>query len=71
LNVYHPKPTAALWLAGMLVIGILGGQALTEDWLETGFLALLPTGEQQPDIAKATRQHNQLSNRKVIGWRAL
>jgi len=69
LNVYHPKLTAALWLAGMLVIGILGGQALTKDWLETGFLALLPTGEQQPDIAKATRQHNQLSNRKVI-WLA-
>jgi len=53
----------------MLVIGILGGQALTKDWLETGFLALLPTGEQQPDIAKATTQHNQLSNRKVI-WLA-
>jgi len=69
LNVYHPRLGAGLWLAGMLVIGILGGQALTKDWLETGFLALLPTGEQQPDIAKATTQHNQLSNRKVI-WLA-
>lgn len=53
----------------MLVICILGGQALTKDWLETGFLALLPTSEQQPEIAKATRQHNELSNRKVV-WLA-
>jgi len=53
----------------MLVICILGVQALSKDWLETGFLALLPTGEQQPEIAKATRQHNELSNRKVI-WLA-
>lgn len=50
----------------MLVICILGVQALTKDWLETGFLALLPTNEQQPEIAKATRQHNELSNRKVV-----
>jgi len=69
LNVYHPKLTAGLWLAGMLVICILGGQALTKDWLETGFLALLPISEQQPEIAKATRQHNELSNRKVV-WLA-
>jgi len=69
LNVYHLKLTAGLWLAGMLVICILGVQALSKDWLETGFLALLPTGEQQPEIAKATRQHNELSNRKVI-WLA-
>jgi predicted exporter len=66
LNVYHPKLTAGLWLAGMLVICVLGTQALTKDWLETGFLALLPSNEQQPEIAKATRQHNELSNRKVV-----
>jgi len=69
LNVYHPKLTAGLWLAGMLVICILGSQALTKDWLETGFLALLPTSEQQPEIAKAVRQHNELLNRKII-WLA-
>jgi len=69
LNVYHPKLTAGLWLAGMLVICILGSQALTKDWLETGFLALLPTSEQQPEIAKAVRQHNELLNRKMI-WLA-
>jgi predicted exporter len=69
LNVYHPKLTAGLWLAGMLVICMLGVQALTKDWLETGFLALLPTSEQHPDIAKAIQQHNQLSNRKVV-WLA-
>lgn len=69
MNVYHPKLTAGLWLAGMLVICILGGQALTKDWLETSFLALLPSNEQQPEIAKATRQHNQLLNRKVV-WLA-
>ncbi|TAK59774.1 MMPL family transporter [Methylobacter sp.] len=66
MNVYHPKLTAGVWLAGMLAICILGGQVLTRDWLETGFLALLPTSEQQPEIAKATLQHNQLLNRKVI-----
>jgi predicted exporter len=69
LNVYHPKLTAGFWLVGMLVICILGGQALTKDWLETGFLALLPISEQQPEIAKATRQHNELLNRKVV-WLA-
>ena len=69
LNVYHPKLTAGLWLVGMLVICILGSQALTKGWLETGFLALLPTEEQQPEIAKATLQHNQLLNRKVV-WLA-
>jgi len=69
LNVYHPKLTAGLWLVGMLVICILGSQALTKDWLETSFLALLPSSEQQPEIAKATRQHNELNNRKVI-WLA-
>ncbi|MCK9636419.1 MAG: MMPL family transporter [Methylobacter tundripaludum] len=69
MNVYHPKLTAGLWLAGMLVICILGGQALTKDWLETSFLALLPSNEQQPEIAKATRQHNALLNRKVV-WLA-
>lgn len=69
MNVYHPKLTAGLWLVGMLVICILGSQALTKNWLETSFLALLPSSEQQPEIAKATRQHNELNNRKVI-WLA-
>jgi hypothetical protein len=42
LNVYHPKVSAGLWLLGTVVISILGSQALIRDWLETGFLALLP-----------------------------
>ena len=50
----------------MVVISLLGSQALTRDWLETGFLALLPATEQKPEIAKATRQHNELMARKVI-----
>lgn len=50
----------------MLIIGVLGSQALSKDWLETGFLALLPASEQQPEIAKAIQQHNELLNRKVI-----
>ena len=50
----------------MLVIGVLGSQSLTKDWLETGFLALLPVTEQKPEIAKAIQQHNELLNRKVI-----
>ncbi|MDO9167992.1 MAG: MMPL family transporter [Methylobacter sp.] len=69
MNAYHPKLTAGLWLLGMIIIGILGSQILTKNWLETGFLALLPTSEQQPEIANATRQHNQLLNRKVV-WLA-
>ncbi|MGZ5055767.1 MAG: MMPL family transporter, partial [Methylobacter sp.] len=69
MNFYHPKLTAGLWLLGMLVICILGSQALTKDWLETSFLALLPTSEQQPEVAKAIRQHNESNNRKII-WLA-
>lgn len=48
------------------MIGFLGLQLLKNDWLETSFLALLPTNEQQPEIESAIKQHNQLSNRKVI-----
>jgi len=66
LNVYHPRITAWLWLLGLLIIGVLGSRVLTTDWLETGFLALLPVTEQQPEIAKAVQQHNELLNRKVI-----
>jgi predicted exporter len=66
LKAYHPKVTAWLWLLGMLVIGILGSQSLTKNWLETGFLALLPVTEQRPEIAKAIGQHNELLNRKLI-----
>jgi predicted exporter len=50
----------------MLFIGFLGSQSLSKDWLETGFLALLPVTEQQPEIARAVRQHNEQLNRKVI-----
>jgi hypothetical protein len=60
LNIYHPKVTAGPWLLGMVVFSILGSQALTRDWLETGFLALLPATEQKPEIAKATKQHTEL-----------
>lgn len=66
MNIYHPKVTAWLWLLGMLFIGFLGSQSLTKDWLETGFLALLPVTEQKPEIAKAVQQHNEQLNRKVI-----
>lgn len=53
----------------MLVIAVLGGRALTKDWLETGFLALLPVTEQQPEVARAVEQHSELLNRKMI-WLA-
>jgi predicted exporter len=69
LDSYHPKITAALWLALMLVIVLLGWRTLSKDWLETGFLALLPTSEQRPEIANAIRQHNGIRDRKVI-WLA-
>ena len=69
MSAYHPKVTACLWLLGMLIITVLGSQALNKDWLETGFLALLPVTEQKPEIAKAIGQHNELLNRKVI-WLA-
>ncbi|MDD5114203.1 MAG: hypothetical protein PHC94_09315, partial [Methylobacter sp.] len=64
-----PKLTAGLWLLGMVVIAFLSFQALTKDWLETSFLALLPANEQQPEVAKAIQQHNELINKKVI-WLA-
>ncbi len=50
----------------MLLISVLGSQVLRSDWLETGFLALLPATEQQPEIANAIQQHNELITRKVI-----
>jgi predicted exporter len=50
----------------LLVIAMLGSQALTKDWLETGFLALLPVTEQKPEIVKAIQQHNEQRDRKVI-----
>ena len=50
----------------MLIIGFFGSKVLTKDWLETGFLALLPTHEQQPEIAQAIQQHNAQRDRKVI-----
>ena len=50
----------------MLIMGVLGRQVLTKDWLETGFLALLPITEQNPEIAKAVQQHNERLNKKVI-----
>jgi predicted exporter len=53
-------------LLGLLIIGVLGSRVLVTDWLETGFLALLPVSEQKPEIANAVQQHNKLLNRKVI-----
>lgn len=50
----------------MIAIGMLGNQTLAKDWLETGFLALLPASEQQPEIAKAIQQHNEQRDRKVV-----
>lgn len=50
----------------MLVIGVLGCQTLSKDWLETSFLALLPATEQRPDIAKAIQQHNVQRDSKII-----
>lgn len=53
----------------MLSSAWLGWQNGQRDWLETGFLALLPTTEQRPDVARAIEQQNQSINRKVI-WLA-
>jgi predicted exporter len=53
----------------ILAIGVLGSRILNKDWLETGFLALLPASEQQPEIANAIQQHNERLNRKLI-WLA-
>lgn len=50
----------------MLFFVVLGRQVLTKEWLETGFLALLPITEQNPEIAKAVQQHNERLNKKVI-----
>lgn len=66
LKAYHPRAAAGLWLAMMLVIVFVGSRILTKDWLETGFLALLPASEQQPEIADAIGQHNEQRDRKLI-----
>jgi predicted exporter len=66
LNVYHPRVSAGIWLLGMLLLAVLGFNTLNRDWLETGFLALLPKTEQQPEVAEAIERHNRLINRKVI-----
>ncbi|MEC4748664.1 MMPL family transporter [Methylomicrobium sp. Wu6] len=66
MNVYHPRVSACVWLIGMLLLGALGLKTLSRDWLETGFLALLPKIEQRPEIAEAIERHSQLINRKVI-----
>lgn len=50
----------------MLQIGWLGWQNWHRDWLETGFLALLPATEQRPDIAAAIDRHNFAINRKLL-----
>ncbi|MGR9086647.1 MAG: MMPL family transporter [Gammaproteobacteria bacterium] len=66
MTVYHPRVSAALWLVGMALVGALGFQISSGDWLETGFLALLPKIEQNPEVASAVERHNRMINRKVI-----
>ncbi|ANE56639.1 MMPL family transporter [Methylomonas sp. DH-1] len=66
MRVYRPKLYAALWLLGMLGLAWLSLQNLKRDWLETGFLALLPQAEQRPEVANAIDRHNQAVNRKVV-----
>ncbi|WAK02119.1 MMPL family transporter [Methylobacter sp. YRD-M1] len=66
MRIYRPRIAAFVWLLGLLALGIAGSRVLTSDWLETGFLSLLPDTEQQPEIAQAVRRHNELINGKVI-----
>jgi predicted exporter len=66
LRIYRPRLAACLWLLVLLALGVAGSRALTTDWLETSFLALLPATERQPEIAQAVRRHNELINGKVI-----
>lgn len=53
----------------MLAVLGLGGKLLRQNWLETGFLALLPPSEQQPEVAQAIAKHNEQRDRKMI-WLA-
>lgn len=50
----------------MLWVAALCWRALSGEWLETGFLALLPATEQNPDVAQAIKRHNASRDRKVI-----
>lgn len=50
----------------MLLIGGFGLQHVQRNWLETGFMALLPTTEQRPGVGKAIQQQTQAFNRKVV-----
>lgn len=66
LNLYHPKAYALIWLVGMGLIIWLALVNWQRNWLETSFLALLPKVEQQPAVAKAIAQHQQLLSHKLI-----
>lgn len=66
MPAYHPRINAGLWLLAMVMIIVLGIQAFSRDWLETGFLTLLPAAEQKPEVAHAIEQHSRLLNRKVV-----
>ncbi len=66
MNIYRPKLTAAIWLLTMLLLIGLGGRLMSKNWLETSFLALLPSTEQQPDVALAIQKHNEQRDRKLI-----
>lgn len=66
MNAYHPRVSALVWLLGMILLAAQGFQTLQRDWLETGFLALLPKVEQRPEVAEAVEHYNQSFNRKLI-----
>lgn len=50
----------------MIAISFQGWRLNHTNWLETGFLALLPSSERNPEIARAIRQLNESRDSKVI-----
>ena len=66
MNVYRPRLYALIWLLAMAGIAWLGVGTLQRDWLETGFLALLPAAEQRPEVLQAIARQQAQLNRKLI-----
>jgi predicted exporter len=66
LQIYRPKFFAVIWLLGIIWVSVISQSVLSKSWLETGFLALLPETEQQPEIASVVKRHNDLFTGKVI-----
>ncbi|WP_427500725.1 MMPL family transporter [Methylomonas sp. MED-D] len=69
MNVYRPRLYALIWCLAMTALAWQAARDWSRDWLETGFMALLPVAEQRPDVAEAIAARNRQIQGKLI-WLA-